>query len=397
MSGLRADRLERLRAAILARIDARELPGAVILCERAGDIFVEALGNLAFDTDAPMERDTPFRIASMTKPVTAVAGMILVEECRLQLDNSLETILPEMANRKVLRSIDAEPDDTVPSRRPITLRDLLTFRLGFGAILAPPDTYPIQRAIEEAEVAPDFQRLKWTGDEWISALGSLPLIHQPGEHFLYHTGSDLMGLVIERVTGQSLSTFLEERIFGPLGMRNTGFSVPASLAHRLPTSYTRDPVSGSFAVTDDRQHSQWIAPPLFEQGGNGLVSTIDDYALFLRMLKNDGIAGKDRILARSTISAMTTPQLTPVQTAAQPFIFGDALNWGFGMAVTTHRSNIFETPGRFGWDGLFGTTSRVDPAEGLIAIMMSQRALESVTPQGIFADFWQGLYQALDD
>jgi len=221
-------------------IERKEMPGLVALVSRMDDIHVEALGTLAFDNSAPMKRDTIFRIASITKPITAVAAMILIEECKLRLDGSIEPWLPELAGRRVLKSIFSEVDDTVPARRPITVRDLLTSCMGFGSVLAMPDTYPIQKLIRKYRVGGDGPKLQseWPEtDEWLRNLGSLPLLAQPGERWMYHVSIDVLGVLVARVSGKSLGAFLRERIFDPLGMKDTGFMSlsKTSIACRGPT------------------------------------------------------------------------------------------------------------------------------------------------------------------
>jgi CubicO group peptidase (beta-lactamase class C family) len=198
----------------------------VALVSRGEDVHVEALGALSFG-GSPMHRDSIFRIASMTKPITAAAAMILVEECKLRLDDPVDEFLPELASRKVLRRIDAPLDDVVPAKSAITLRDLLTFRWGFGAVMVWPPAYPIQKAMEAAGLMPGPNPVELTPDDYLKRLGALPLMHQPGEKWMYHTDSDVLGVLIARASGQSLSDFLRERIFAPLGMKDTDFHVPA--------------------------------------------------------------------------------------------------------------------------------------------------------------------------
>jgi len=216
--GLSPARLARMREVMAGHVERGVMPGLVTVVSRRGETHVETIGMKAMGGTQPMARDTLFRIASMTKPITAAAAMILVEECKLRLDDPVDTLLPELANRRVLKSLDGPVDDTVPANRPITLRDLLTFRLGFGMLLAPPGAYPIQAAIDEAGFAPGPESSPLTPDQWMKNLGSLPLLHQPGEGWMYHTGSDVLGVLIARATGRSLEAFLAERIVGPLGM-----------------------------------------------------------------------------------------------------------------------------------------------------------------------------------
>src|SRR5216117_605620 len=188
--------------------------------------------------------------SSMTKPVTAVAAMILVEECKLRLDEPVDRLLPELANRQVLKRLDGPLDDTVPATRPITVRDLLTFRAGYGIVMAPPGTYPIQTAMSERLLGqgPPKPQTPPAPDEWIRRLGTLPLMHQPGEQWMYHTASDVLGVLIARASGQPLETFLRERLFEPLGMKDAGFSVPAARLDRLATSYQVDPKTGALEL-----------------------------------------------------------------------------------------------------------------------------------------------------
>jgi len=372
------------------------MPGLVALVHRRGETHVEPIGTLAFGGREPMRRDTIFRIASMTKPITAAAAMILVEECKLRLDEPVDPWLPELAQRRVLAKPDGPLDETVPARRSITLRDLLTLRLGIGLVLAPPGSYPIQRAIAEAGLAPGPNPPLFGPDEWMKRLGALPLVHQPGEKFLYHTGSDALGVLIARAAGQPLETFLRERIFEPLGMHDTGFHVPAEKRHRLPPTYEREPGSGAVVVHDDPAESRWAHPAIFPAGGSGLVSTADDYLAFCRMLLDRGRHGRERILSRPSVLLMTSDQLTAEQKADASLFFGDSASWGFGMGVVTRRTGL-ASPGSFGWDGGCGTTAHSDPAEDLVGILLTQRLMESPQPPPVFADFWTTAYQAIDD
>jgi CubicO group peptidase (beta-lactamase class C family) len=308
-----------------SHVERGGVPGLVTLVSRRGELHVDAIG---------LERDTIFRIASMTKPVTAVAAMILVEECRLRLDAPVDRWLPELADRTVLRRLDGPVDETVPADRAITVRDLLTFRLGHGMLMAPPGTYPIQAAIDAQGFSPGPLTPATTPapDEWMRRLGTLPLLHQPGAQWMYHTGSDVLGVLIARASGQPLETFFRERIFEPLGMKDTGFSVPATKIDRLATSYWTNFQTGAFEVFDPAAGGQWSRPPAFPSGGGGLVSTIDDYLAFARMLLNKGTHGRERILSRPSVETMTTDHLTPEQKAASGLVGGyfETHGWGSG-------------------------------------------------------------------
>jgi CubicO group peptidase (beta-lactamase class C family) len=402
-SGLSEARLERLREVMTRDVENGAAPGLVYAVSRRGDAHVEAIGTMAFESNAPMRRDAIFRIASVSKPIVAAAAMILVEECVLRLDEPVDAFLPELADRQVLSSLDSPLDDTVPANRPITLRDLLTFRLGYGIIFAPPGTYPIQEAIEESGVFTDAAAggilPTLPPDEIMAGYGRLPLLHQPGEQYFYNSGSDILGVLIARASDMSFGEFLQERLFAPLGMKDSGFYVPADKLDRLPTAYWLDVETGEDAVFDSADSSSFASPPPFEAGGSGLVSTVDDLLAFGEMMLNDGKYGDVRILSRPSVEVMTTDQLTPEQKAASPFFPGSWENrgWGFGVAIVTRRDTLSDTPGRYGWDGGWGTSWYVDPTEQLIGILLTQRLWDGINEVALYSDFWTSAYQAIDD
>ncbi|UQA56848.1 serine hydrolase domain-containing protein [Polyangium aurulentum] len=396
VGGLSKARLGRMREIMAGHVERGDVPGLVTLVSRRGEVHVEAFGVMATSSNAPMRRDAIFRIASMTKPIVAAAAMILVEECKLRLDEPVDRLLPELANRRVLKRIDAQLDDTVPARRPLSLRDLLTFRLGFGAVMAPPGKYPIQKAIADAGLAPSPDPTLEAPDAWMASLGRLPLLHQPGEGWLYHTGSDVLGVLIARASGGTLETFLRERLFEPLGMKDTGFHVPADEVDRLPSAYIPNEQTGALEVHDEARGSRWTRPPVFQSGGGGLVSTVDDYLAFCQMMLNKGRHGRERILSRPSVELMTMDHLTPEQKVGAEIFFGDHLGWGFGMAVSTRRRDLI-SPGSFGWAGGFGTTGYSDPKEEMVGILMTQRLMTSPKTPPVYDDFWTAAYQAIDD
>lgn len=397
-SGLSPARLGRMREVLSRHVARGDVPGLVALVARRGVAHVDAIGTTeAGGAGSAMRRNTIFRIASITKQVTAVAALILVEECRIRLHDPVDDLLPELANRRVLTRPDAPLDDTVPAHRPITLFDLLTFRLGIGVVLAPPGAYPIQRAMDEAGLSPGPESPSVDPDEWMRRLGSLPLVHQPGERWLYHTGSDVLGVLIARAAGRPLPEFLHERIFAPLGMADTAFSVHAEDLHRLPASYRPDPATGGLELVDHPGRSRWGRPPVFPSGGGGLVSTADDLLVFCSMLLRHGRHGDHRILSRPSVELMTTDQLTEAQKAENLLFLGGGSGWGLGVQVVTRRDDIAAVPGRFGWTGGTGVTVYTDPAEELIGILLTQRYMTSPVPPAVFTDFWTCAYQAIDD
>jgi CubicO group peptidase (beta-lactamase class C family) len=382
-------------------VERGEVPAIVSVVSRHDAVYLDAIGTKTAGRSDDVGLHTIFRISSMTKPVTAAAAMILVEECKLRLDEPVDRLLPELAGRRVLRRLDAPLGDTVPALRPITLRDLLTFRMGFGQVMAPPDAYPILKAANELEIGmgPPMPQAMPPPDEWLLRLGTLPLMYQPGERWIYNTGSDVLGVLIARASGQPFETFLRERIFEPLGMKDTGFSVPESKLDRFGPCYSTNPEAGARDVYDDAAGGQWSRPPAFPSGAGGLVSTVDDYLAFGEMMLNKGQHGDARILSRPSVALMTSDHLTPEQKAVSGLMPGDfdAHGWGFGVSVTTRRDEIWDSVGRFGWNGGLGTSWSSDLKEDMVTILMTSRAWTSPRPPDVFRDFWTAAYAAIED
>jgi CubicO group peptidase (beta-lactamase class C family) len=390
--------LARLHDSMAAHVAADRLPGLVTLVAGGDDVHIDTIGRPSFAGDAPLARDAIFRIASLTKPIVAVAVMSLVEEGLLRLEDPIDELVPELAGRRVLRAIDAELDDTVPANRPITLEDLLSYRFGFGSVMAPPGTYPIQRA--EAEVGlqsiggPPWPPVAHDVDGWIGALGSLPLMSQPGEQWLYNTAGQVLGVLLARASGRDLASVLRERIFEPLGMVDTGFTVPSEAVSRLTTFYVPGPETGEFSVLDDPAHSWWSTPPSFPDGSGWLVSTIDDYWSFVSMLLARGTGQGDRILSPATVDLMTTDRLTASQRGASGLFLGEHGGWGLGLAVPATGSSDQPLPCGFGWDGGSGTTWRSNSRSGVTGILFTQRQATSPVPPPIVEEFWAGINAA---
>jgi CubicO group peptidase (beta-lactamase class C family) len=349
----------------------------------------------SFVEDAPLGRDAIFRIASLTKPITAVATMSLVDEGVLRLEEPINELVPELADRRVLRTVDASLDDTVPAERPITLEDLLSFRFGFGSVMAPPDSYPIQRA--EAALGlhsiggPPWPPVSHDVDSWIAALGSLPLMYQPGEQWLYNTSSQVLGVLLARACDLDLESVLRERVLEPVGMTDTGFTVPAEGLRRLTTLYRPDPDTGELSVVDDADHSWWSTPPAFPDASGWLVSTIDDYWLFVSMLLAGGTWNGHRILSPETVALMTTDRLTPSQREAAAIFLGEHGGWGLGFEVPTRGSTGRPLPCGIGWDGGSGTTWRSNLRSGVTGILFAQRLATSPAPPPLKEEFWAGI------
>ncbi|GAB2953112.1 serine hydrolase [Micromonospora polyrhachis] len=397
--------LRRLHDVLARHVESGKIPGLVALVGRGEETHVEAIGTMRHDGGPPMRRDTIFRMASTSKPVAVAAAMVLLDECRLRLDDLVEQWLPELADRRVLKRIDGPLDDTVPARRPITVRDLLTATFGLGMDMASLGT-PIMNAIFEQGLTPNLPEPTPEPDEWMRRLGTLPLMHQPGEHWHYQISDDLIGVLVARVTGQSFETFLRERIFDPLGMTDTGFHVPADEIHRLPPLYAPHPQTGEFLVWDEAEGGRHSKPPAFQGGGGGLTSTVDDYHAYFRMLLNHGMHGTERILSRPAVELMTTNRLTPEQNAARNAMAtnnvhvshgqGQHGGWGFGMAVRTYRGD-YASIGQFGWDGGSGTSTYADPDKQLTGLLLTQVGMSTPDSARLIHDFWTTLYQALDD
>lgn len=380
-----------------SHVEGGALPGLVTLVSRRGEVHVEAIGAMAFD-GAPMRRDTIFRLDSLSKPVVAAAAMTLVDDGTLELDDPVDPWLPELADRRVLRAIDGPLDDTVPAIRPISLRDLLTFRLGLGYLMDPgTGDFPIQHAINDQGLlqGPTKPQAPPAPDEWLRRLGSLPLAHQPGERWMYNLGTDVLGVLLARIAGEPLEAVLRARILDPLGMRDTAFSVPPGEIDRLPDCYMPNPETGALELYDAAAGSDWGRPPAFPSASGGLVSTVDDYFAFGQMLLNGGALDDARILSRNSVEAMTTDQITPEQKARSPFFpgFWDVSGWGFGLAVTTAQDAVGPSTGSFGWDGGITTSWRSDPQAGLVGILMTQVSYAAE----VSGDFWTLAYAAIDD
>lgn len=392
-------RLQRLHEVMGGYVERGEIPGLVAVVARRGDVHVQTHGTLAVGGAQPVVDDTIFRISSMTKPVVAAAALLLVEECRLYLDEPVDGLLPELADRRVLRAIDAPLDDTVPANRPITLRDLLTFQSGLGMIFDGPGTYPIQTAMDELELGqgPPQPAHRAAPDEWMRRLGTLPLLHQPGESWRYNTGSDLLGVLIARASGQDLPTFLRERLFEPLGMVDTGFWTPPEKVERMTPAYELDAESGELTVYDPAAGGQWTEPPAFPSGAGGLVSTATDYLAFACMLLNRGKANGQRILSPAAVAAMTTPRLSPDQVDAGTPVLDASINWGYGVAVVTSDADFGPSIGSYGWAGGLGSFWDNDPSEDLVGIILTNVTWSSPAPLNAVRDFWTLTYAALTD
>jgi CubicO group peptidase (beta-lactamase class C family) len=382
---LTAAGLERVHAAAARHVANDKVPGLVVLVASGDQVHAEALGTLSIG-GAPVVRDSLFRIASTTKPITGAGALALIEEGLIGLDEPVDRLLPELADRRVLRNGSGPLDDTVPARRPITTRDLLTFTFGFGVVVdmfLAPEPWPVVTASQELNlhtIGPTNPAMQPDPDTWIAGLGSLPLIAQPGEQWMYNTGASVLGVLLARAAGQPYPEVLRTRIFEPLGMRDTAFWTDQP--HRLLTAYRSGP--DGLAVWDEPD-GDWSRPPAFTDGAGGLVSTADDLLSFARMLSRGGAP----VLSAESVRAMTTDQLTPEIKARGGLgaeFFADK-SWSYCQAV--------RDTGAFGWDGGFGTSWLVDPVKDLVVIVLTQRMFETSEPPLVHADIQAAAYAAL--
>lgn len=390
------ERWVRLHEAMAAHVERGELPGLVTVVRHLGQVHMDAIGRMG-PGGRPIRRDTIFRISSMSKPVTAAAAMLLVDDGTIRLEEPVDRLLPELANRRVLKRLDAPLRETVPATRPITVRDLLTFTLGFGDVFAAPGTVPVLDAANEFQLGmgPPAPSSMPAPNEWLRRLGTLPLMYQPGERWMYNTGADVLSVLIARASEMMLDTFLQERLFQPLGMKDTGFHVPPEKIDRLPPLYWTNYLTGKEEMYDTGEGGQWSRPPPFPSGAGGLVSTADDYVAFAQMLLDKGKHRGRRVLSERSVDAMTKDQLTAAQkeSGLVPGYF-DTRGWGFGMSVLTKADGLARSPGRYGWDGGMGTSWFNDPTEGLVAILMTSRMWTSPEPPDVCRDFWRLAYAA---
>jgi CubicO group peptidase (beta-lactamase class C family) len=368
--GVSSARLARIVPALNAQIEAGQLPGAVVAIARHGRlIFHEAVGRLRPDNSTPMPRDALFAIASMTKPITGVAGLMLWEEGRLGLADPVERFLPQLGNRRVAVLSERVragqgPIETVPAMRSITMLDVMrhTSGLTYGGrgTTAVHALYPASSNAAGASL--DVHG-------FLDQLGDAPLLYQPGTVWEYGLSIDIVGLVVEALSGQSLGAFLERRLFAPLGMTDTTFQVPSDKVARLARPLPRDPDTGAPQAVPDR------AQPLrFECGGGGLASTALDYLRFAQMLLGGGVLGDTRILGRKTVEAMRTDRLTPEIENHIADLDPNSTGYGFGLtvAVRSQASTLMGSLGEFYWNGAYGTLWWADPTEDLAVVFMAQ-------------------------
>ena len=332
----------------------------------------------------------------MTKPVVAVGALLLVEECRMRIDEPVDELLPELAERRVLVEPRGPVDgETVPAHRPITIRDVMTFQLGLGMDFSEPWPQPLLEAMGALGLGdgPPQPQTPPEPDEWMRRLGTLPLLYQPGERWLYNVGSDVLGVLVARAAGQPLEEFLHQRVFEPLGMVDTAFWTPHD--DRLGSCYAINPATGE-RVVYDAPDGQWTSPPAFPSGAGGLVSTVDDFHAFARMLLAGGrLDDGSWLLSPASVESMTVDHLGVERGAPGPS-FDGSQGWGFGVGVQVRRTGLAPAVGSYGWSGGLGSSWANDPASGLIGVVLTTDMFTSAfPPPRIIQDFWTCAYAAI--
>ena len=375
--GLNKGGLNRFGAVAASHVSDDNVPGLVALVAQGDEVHVEAIGTLAMG-GRPVERGSLFRIASTTKPITAAATLALVREGLFELDEPVDRLLPELANRRVMRRMDGPLNDTVPAVGPVTVRGLLTFTFGFGMALQmfmATEPWPVVAAATQAGLAtigPPQPDAFVDPDTWIAHFGELPLLAQPGEQWLYNTGSHVLSVLCARAAGMSYDDVLRTRIFEPLGMPDTSFYTEDVL--RLATAY--QPTADGNVIWDPPD-GQWSRRPAFYDGAAGLLSTVDDLLAFARML----VRGGEPVLTADQVREMSYDHLTaPQREFGMAFLGGRG--WGLGTSV------VLDGPwaGAIGWDGGLGTSFLVHPERDLAVIVLTQRMFDTAQAPAVHTD-----------
>ncbi|CAM2142267.1 Protein Rv1367c [Pararobbsia alpina] len=394
-------RLARIGDAMARHVDVADggtgVAGMVTLLHRHGELaFADARGYRDAETRTPIARDSIFRIASMTKPITTVAALMLREEGRLRLRDPIEKWLPEFASPRVMRSPEGSVDDTVPAAQKITVFDLLTHRAGLAYdFTAPPALAPLY--------AQAFNGLhtRASSDECVRRLAGIPLLYQPGERWFYSVSIDLLGVLIARVTGMTLGEYFRTRIFEPLGMHDTGFTLRDDQVSRMTSAYVFNDSTNNVLIADHATESVWAHQGRFEGGGGGLISTADDYLQFAKLMLGRGRVNGVRLLSHASVDLMTSNVLSAEERARPTFGLDFWAGQTFGLGLSIVDDPVKRLPlgyrsvGAYSWGGAFGTNWLADPREDMIGIFMIQRRSESHYP--VSAEFERLAYDAIDD
>ncbi|UFU03214.1 beta-lactamase family protein [Ruania suaedae] len=368
---------------LAAHIGPGAIPGLTWYVRDGDQVLTGALGHRDLDAAAPIGTDEAFRIASMTKPVTAALALVLVGDGAVGLAEPVDAHLPELADRRVLRHPHAQIEDTVPAARPITLADLLTGTSGWGMDFTDFSPTPLDAAWAERGIVPGppAPAGDLSIDAWLTAAADLPLRHQPGERWLYNTPSLLTGLLIERVTGARLGEVMVERLLEPLGMTDTGFWVPPARRDRFGACF------GAGTDVYDPADGQWAAIPPRDGGDAGLVSTVSDYGRFADLIRAGGAVGKRRLIPEELVRAMITNQLPAHVLARGGPSPEPGAGWGYGCEVRTTRAASGLAAGSYGWNGGLGSRWFTDPSRGRTGILLTNRMWTSPELPPVFEEF----------
>jgi CubicO group peptidase (beta-lactamase class C family) len=374
-SGFTEAALAQIAPALQGVIDAGDLSGFVTLVWRKGEVAqVLTLGQRDIEAGLPMTRDTLFRIASMTKPVTSIAALMLLEEGKLRLEDPITKWLPEFADMQVLKDATGPVEDSYPAPRDITVEDLMTHRAGLAYAFT--SVGPIGQLHEDTLGPPLGGQM--TPDEWLKRLGSLPLSYPPGERFHYSHATEVLGYLVARIEGKPLGQVLKDRIFSALGMTDTDFWCPPEKRGRMAKLYRANPGADKL---QDVSFPHFDSQPALEPGGGGLISTADDYLKFARMMLGKGEVDGVRLVKASTIEMMTENRLTEAQRQIPfmgiPFWLGQG--FGLGVSVITDPEKQAwmgaGSKGAFGWPGAFGTWWQADPSQDMVMIYLIQNSM----------------------
>jgi CubicO group peptidase (beta-lactamase class C family) len=390
-AGFSSDRLRRINAVMQSYVDQDKLAGLITMVARGGKlVHLECYGMMDIEAGKSMQFDTIFRIYSMTKPITSVAFMMLYEEGRVHLYDPVSKFIPEFAAIKVFAG-----DTEVDLEREITVHDLLTHTAGFTYDFF--DSSPVDLMYRETNMFDPIEVPPVSLSEFLMRIVKLPLVHQPGTTWRYSVATDVLGHLIEIISGISLDSFLRERLFKPLGMEDTGFHVPKAKLDRFAAMY--EPVENNgMELLDAPAKSPFLTPPRCLLGGSGLVSTATDYMRFAQMLLNGGMYNEIRILSPKTIELMTINHLPnemiPIQVEPHT-LHGCGFGLGFRVLVDVAQCGRLGTEGEFGWGGAASTSFFIDPQEDLVGLLLTQLMPSRYYP--IRSEFKVLVYQALVD
>jgi CubicO group peptidase (beta-lactamase class C family) len=395
-AGMSAERLKRVDALLKEQIDKKWLPGAVAIVARNGVVtYHQAIGTSGIGNDQTMKKTDVFRIASMTKPVTTVAMMLLLEDGKYMLDEPVAKYIPAFKTMQVLDKFNEKDTTytTIPAKRPITIRQLLTHTSGIGYGFTDKTTGAIYAKAKLTDLATTD---KMTIADEVKILATLPLLHEPGAKFTYSLSTDVLGYLVEVLSGTNLSDFCEKRIFQPIGMTDTHFFRPETDETRLVNVYGENKEGALIKYTPDSPEAKRLSFPTrgaktYFSGGSGLSSTALDYAKFLQMLLNSGTYNGTKLLSRKTVELMSTNQIGDLT-------LGGGTQFGLGLSILTDKGTFrqLSSAGRLAWGGAFNTTFWIDPKEKMVVVLMTQIYPTSHQSE-LYTKFETLVYQSIID